>query len=157
MHKWLLIGLLSIGLLVSLGACRSASTTLTTCSSDTTTVQPPEACLLTGYLVKNPQGDLLGRVKNLFLDTEQGQIAYLALAFDDPGVHSKGAMILPKEKIALIPWHAVTVVPGETVLLLNLDQRSLIDLPHFDQMPEGVSSELAAKIRQRWVKTEYRQ
>lgn len=155
MPKWLWFWLFSIGLLAGLSACRSASTTLVSCE---TTAQSKviEACLLTGYLVKNPQGEHLGQVKGVFVDTQQGQVAYVALAFDDPGVHSKGAMVASKEKITLVPWAVLTPVAGENVLLLDIDQRrSLVNLPHFDRMPEGVSPELAAQIHQRWAKTEY--
>lgn len=155
MQKWFLFWLVSIGLLAGLSACRSASTTLAGCEA-TAQSNVIGACLLTGYLVKNPQGELLGQVKGVFVDTQQGQVVYVALAFDDPGVHGKGAIVASKEKIALVPWEVLSPVAGESVLLLDIDhRRSLVDLPHFDRMPEGVSPELAAQLRQHWAKTEY--
>jgi len=156
MQKRLLFWLFLIGLLAGSSACSSASTPFASCEA---TAQPNmiEACLLTGYLVKNPQGEFLGQVKGVFVDTEQGQVAYVALAFDDPGLYGKGAMVTSKEKITLVPWAVLTPVAGESVLLLDIDQRrSLVDLPHFDRMPEGVSPELAAQIHEYWAKTEYR-
>lgn len=156
MPKWLWFWLGAISLLASLAGCRSTSTTLTRCES-TAPSDVIEACLLTGYIVKTPQGERLGQVKNVFVDTEQGQVAYVALAFDDPGVHGKGAMVTSKEKITLVPWGVLSPVAGESVLLLNVDRQTLVDLPHFDRMPDGVSPALAAEIRQHWAKKEYRQ
>lgn len=155
MQKRLLFWLFSIGLLVNLAACRSNSTTLAGCES-TAQSNTIEACLLTGYIVKNPEGDLLGQVKGVFVNTEQGQVSYVAFVFDDPGVRGKGAMVASKEKIALVPWEVLTPVAGESALLLDVDDSwSLIDLPHFNRMPEGISPELAAQIHERWAKTEY--
>jgi sporulation protein YlmC with PRC-barrel domain len=138
MKKWILFWLLTI----ALTACGSASTPLATCES-TTPANLMEACLLTGYRVKNPHGELLGQVKAVLVDIGQGQVVYVALAFDDPGIHSKGAMVAVKEKFALIPWAVLTPVPGENALLLNL--------PHFDRLPAGVSPDLAAQIHQCWA------
>lgn len=152
MKTWLLFWLL----VITLAGCAQASTSLIPCESSTP-ANLLEACSLTGYRVKNPQGELLGQVKAVFVDPGQGQVAYVALAFDDPRIHSKGAMVAPTEKIALIPWKVMTPVPGENVLLLNLDRCSLLDLPHFDRLPVGVSPDLAAEIHQHWVETEYQQ
>lgn len=154
MQKWLLFWLFLMGLLAGLNACSSALTTPTNCET-TAQSNPVEACLLTGYIVKNPEGELLGQVKGVFVDPEQGQVAYVALAFDDPGIHSKGVMVASKEKIALIPWKALTPVAGERMLLLDVNGSwSPLDLPHFDRMPEGISPELAAQIHERWAKGE---
>lgn len=158
MKKWLLFGLWFIGLLLSLSGCGGLSTALTTCSPEATgQADTIEACLLTGYIVKNPQGERLGHIKNVFVDRERGQVAYVALAFDDPGVHSKAAMVTSKEKIALIPWEVLTPISGESVLLLNIEPQTLIDLPHFDRVPAGISPELAAEIHQHWTGQEYGQ
>lgn len=152
MKTWLLFWLLAI----VLAGCGSASTPLISCES-AASPNLMEACLLTGYHVKNPQGELLGRVKAVLVDPGQGRVIYVALAFDDPGIHSKGAMVAAREKIALIPWEVMTPVPGENVLLLNLNRRSLLDLLHFDRLPAGVNPDLAAQIQQRWTAVDYSQ
>lgn len=83
------------------------------------------ASTLTGDAVKNPQGDSLGDLKDIMLDTSTGKIAYGVLSFG--GVFGMG------DKLFAVPWDALSVDGPNKQLILNVSKERLKDAPGFDK------------------------
>lgn len=83
------------------------------------------ASTLNGDNVCNPQGETLGDLKDIMIDTRTGKIAYGVLAFG--GVFGLG------EKLFAVPWSSLTVDGENKQLLLNVSKERLKDAPGFDK------------------------
>lgn len=83
------------------------------------------ASTLTGDTVKNPQGDSLGDLKDIMLDTATGKIAYGVLSFG--GVFGMG------DKLFAVPWDALNVDGPNKQLVLDVSKERLKDAPGFDK------------------------
>lgn len=80
---------------------------------------------LHGDDVKNPQGDSLGDLKDLMIDTTTGKIPY--------GVLSFGGVLGMGNKLFAVPWDALTVDGPNKQLILNVSKERLKDAPGFDK------------------------
>jgi sporulation protein YlmC with PRC-barrel domain len=100
------------------------------------------ASTLTGDTVKNPQGESLGDLKDIMLDTVNGKIAY--------GVLSFGGVLGMGEKLFAVPWDALMVDGEHQQLILNVDKERLKNAPGFDKdhWPNFADTQFAAKIQQ---------
>src|SRR5579871_1199358 len=83
------------------------------------------ASTLTGDSVKNLQGEALGDLKDIMIDTSTGSIAY--------GVLSFGGILGMGEKLFAVPWSAIQVDGQNKQLLLNVAKDRLKDAPGFDK------------------------
>ncbi|WP_199099104.1 PRC-barrel domain-containing protein [Dyella sp. ASV21] len=83
------------------------------------------ASTLTGDSVKNHQGESLGDLKDIMIDTSTGAIAY--------GVLSFGGVLGMGEKLFAVPWSALQVDGENKQLLLNVAKDRLKDAPGFDK------------------------
>lgn len=82
-----------------------------------------------GADVENPQGQNLGDVKDIVVDS-QGQVRYAVLAY--------GGFLGMGEKYFAVPWEALTPAAGQkpgdrTKYVLNIDQERLKNAPGFDK------------------------
>lgn len=91
------------------------------------TMQPNflSASTLTGDDVVNLQGDSLGNLKDIMLDTSTGKIAYAVLSFG--GVFGLG------DKLFAVPWSALRIDGDQKNLVLNVSKERLKDAPGFDK------------------------
>lgn len=91
------------------------------------TMQPSflSASTLTGDAVVNPQGDSLGNLKDIMLDTSTGKITYAVLSFG--GVFGLG------DKLFAVPWSALRINGEEKNLVLNVAKERLKDAPGFNK------------------------
>lgn len=91
------------------------------------TIQPKylSASTLTGDDVVNPQGETLGDLKDIMLDTSSGQIAYAVLSYG--GVFGMG------DKLFAVPWSALRIDGDNKNLVLNVSKDRLKDAPGFDK------------------------
>lgn len=80
---------------------------------------------LTGDSVKNHQGESLGDLKDIMIDTTSGKISY--------GVLSFGGVLGMGEKLFAVPWEYLTVDGENKQLLLNVEKERLKDAPGFDK------------------------
>lgn len=91
------------------------------------TMQPTflSASTLTGDDVVNPQGESLGNLKDIMLDTSTGKIAYAVLSYG--GVFGLG------DKLFAVPWSALRIDSDKKNLVLNASKERLKDAPGFDK------------------------
>ena len=80
---------------------------------------------LSGDSIKNPQGESLGDLKDIMIDTTSGKVAYAVLSF--------GGVLGMGNKLFAVPWGALTVDGENKCLLLNASKERLKDAPGFDK------------------------
>lgn len=83
------------------------------------------ASSLDGDTVKNAQGEDLGNIKDIMIDTETGEVAYYVLSF--------GGFLGMGDKLFAIPPQSISVDTEEECLVLNVDKERLEDAPGFDK------------------------
>lgn len=104
------------------------------------------ASTLTGDSVKNLQGESLGDLKDIMLDTSNGRIAY--------GVLSFGGVLGMGEKLFAVPWEALQVDGENHHLILNVDKERLKDAPGFDKdnWPNFADHSFATQLHEYYVR-----
>ena len=80
---------------------------------------------LTGDDVQNPAGEDLGKIVELTIDLDSGQVVYAVLSF--------GGVLGIGDKLFAIPWQALTVDTARKRFILDEDKQRLKDAPGFDQ------------------------
>lgn len=88
-------------------------------------IQFLSASKLTGDDVKNSQGESLGDLKDIMIDTSSGKIAYGVLAF--------GGTLGMGKKLFAVPWDALSVDGENKQLILDVTKDRLKNAPGFDQ------------------------
>jgi len=83
------------------------------------------AGMLIGDSVKNLDGEKLGTIRELMIDTESGAIAYAVLDFGD--------FLGMGSKLFAVPWSSFQVCIEEACLKLDVDREILEDAEGFDQ------------------------
>ena len=80
---------------------------------------------ITGTNVTNPQGEDLGVVKDLMIDTHTGTINYAVLSF--------GGFLGMGDKYFAVPFEAFSVNETTERFVLNVDKELLKEAPGFDK------------------------
>ena len=80
---------------------------------------------LFGTKVENPRGESLGRIEDIMISVESGQIAYAVVSFG--GVLSLG------NKLFAFPWSSLHVDSSKRKVILNLDKKTLSKAKGFDK------------------------
>ena len=80
---------------------------------------------LNGTHIHNPDGEHLGELKEIMLDSETGNVAYAVLSF--------GGFLGLGNKLFAIPWSILTVDLDNEVIIADLDKEMLKDAPGFDK------------------------
>ena len=83
------------------------------------------ASALTGNDVKNVQGESLGHVKDIVLDTQSNRVAYYVLSFG--GILSMG------DKFFAIPPEAMKLNTTDKFFILNVDKERLSKAEGFNK------------------------
>ena len=83
------------------------------------------ASTLAGDKVRNPQGENLGDIKEIMLDTESGHVAYAVLSF--------GGVLGMGEKLFAVPWNALRLDTEDKCFILDATKEQLKDAPGFDK------------------------
>lgn len=83
------------------------------------------ASTLNGNDVKNAQGDNLGHVKDIMLDTENNRIAYYVLSF--------GGLFGVGDKLFAIPPEAMKLNTNDKHFVLNIDEDRLKNAEGFNK------------------------
>jgi sporulation protein YlmC with PRC-barrel domain len=78
-----------------------------------------------GSKILNPAGELLGNLKELVIDLDDGRIAYAVLSFG--GFMGRG------DKLFAIPWEALMLNTKDNTFILNVDKDVLKEAPGFDK------------------------
>lgn len=83
------------------------------------------ASTMEGDKVVNPQGDDLGTIEEIMVDTTSGRIAYAVLSF--------GGFLGLGEKLFAIPWQALQLDADNHRFILQVQQETLKNAPGFDK------------------------
>lgn len=83
------------------------------------------ASTLTGDDIVNPQGESLGDLKDIMLDSTTGKIAYAVLSY--------GGVLGLGDKLFAVPWSALRIDGDNKNLVLNVSKERLKDAPGFDK------------------------
>ena len=75
--------------------------------------------------VKNAQGDDLGKIEDIMLDTSAGQISYAVLSF--------GGFLGLGDKLFAIPWSALELDTENKEFRLDVNKEKLENAPGFDK------------------------
>lgn len=84
-----------------------------------------KAANITGTDVKNPEGENLGNVKEIVVDTGTGRVAHAVLSF--------GGFLGLGDKLFAIPFSALTHDSNSEEFILNIDKERLENAPGFDK------------------------
>jgi len=80
---------------------------------------------LIGNDVCNQNGDDLGDIKEIMLDTATGKVCYAVLSF--------GGVLGIGSKLFAVPWDALKLDTKEKHFVLNVDKNRLKNAPGFDK------------------------
>jgi sporulation protein YlmC with PRC-barrel domain len=80
---------------------------------------------LFGTKVENPRGERLGKIEDIMISVESGQIAYAVVSYG--GVLSLG------NKFFAFPWSALHADSSGKKMILNLDKKTLSSARGFDK------------------------
>lgn len=83
-----------------------------------------KASKLIGYSVKNKQGEQVGEIEELVINSQDGRIAYAVLSF--------GGFLGMGDKLFAIPWKSLTPIPEQQSFSLDIDKEKLAETPGFD-------------------------
>lgn len=83
------------------------------------------ASTLNGNDVKNAQGESLGHVKDIMLDTANSRVAYYVLSF--------GGLLGMGDKLFAIPPEAMKLNTNDKCFILNIDKDLLKNAEGFDK------------------------
>ena len=83
------------------------------------------ASSLNSDIVKNAQGENLGDIKDIMIDTENGQVQYYVLSF--------GGFMGLGDKLFAIPPQAIRVDTEDECVVLNATKEQLENAPGFDK------------------------
>lgn len=95
---------------------------------------------IVGTNVYNREGESLGDIKDLMIDTNEGKIAYAVLSF--------GGFLGLGDKYFAMPWDAFTVDKQNERLILNVDKERLENAPGFDKdnWPDNSNHDYLTKV-----------
>ncbi len=83
------------------------------------------ASTLSGDAIKNIQGESLGDLKDIMIDTASGKVSYAVLSF--------GGVLGLGDKLFAVPWESLAVDGENKHLVLNVSKERLKDAPGFDK------------------------
>jgi sporulation protein YlmC with PRC-barrel domain len=95
---------------------------------------------LFGYRVKSPQREDLGKIEEIMIDMEAKRIAYAIVSF--------GGFLSLGDKWVPVPWEALTFMPDERLLVLQIEKEKLQKAPNFEKttLPELANRQWGAVI-----------
>lgn len=83
------------------------------------------ASTLTGDKVTNAEGEDLGKVEDIMINLDSGEVAYVVLSF--------GGILGLGDKLHAIPWDALRVDTVNKQVVLNVHKAKLETAPGFDK------------------------
>lgn len=107
------------------------------------------ASTLSGDKVRNRKNEDLGKLEDIMLDVDTGNIAY--------GVLSFGGLLGMGDKLFAIPWQQLEVDTVNKCLILNVEKETLENAPGFDKnnWPNFADRKWGATIYEHYRATPY--
>lgn len=78
-----------------------------------------------GRKVINLQGEDLGKVEEVMIDSVPGRVAYAVLSF--------GGFLGMGDKLFAVPWEALNYSPSQDAFVINVEKNVLKSAPGFDK------------------------
>ena len=78
-----------------------------------------------GYSVQNMEGQELGKIEELVIDPQSGQVVYAAL--------STGGFLGVGDKLFAVPWEAMKLVPEQQSFRVDVTKETLESAPGFNK------------------------
>lgn len=102
-----------------------------------------KASKLIGYSVKNKQGEEVGQIEEIVINSQDGRIAYAVLSF--------GGFLGMGDKLFAIPWKSLAPIPEQQSFSLDIDKEKLAETPGFDETnwPDMAPPLLGANAQER--------
>ena len=94
-------------------------------SSTTSARRVLAASTITGDKVRNRAGEDLGKIEEVMLDLESGEVAYVVLSF--------GGFLGIGDKLFAVPYQALELDTTEHEFILDADRATLENAPGFDK------------------------
>jgi len=104
----------------------TASTTGAATSSTTTQTHFGKGTDLMGSTIKNSQGQSLGKVENIVVDMDSGNVSYVVLS-------SGGYIGIGSKELIAVPWKSFKLGQDSQSLVLDMDKQKLEQAPRFSQ------------------------
>jgi sporulation protein YlmC with PRC-barrel domain len=100
-----------------------------------------------GADIRDPPGKKLGEIKDILLDSERGEVAFLVASFG-------GAMGLPGRKYHAIPWKALQLGDDGKHYVLYADRETISKAPAFDQKkwPDPADRKWSTEVDRYWTR-----
>jgi sporulation protein YlmC with PRC-barrel domain len=104
---------------------------------------------ITGDSVRNRAGDDLGRIEEIMLDVESGDIAYAVLSF--------GGFLGLGDKLFAVPWNAFELNAENHEFILDVDKATLENAPGFDKdnWPDFADTTFGSQIHSHYGREPY--
>ena len=104
------------------------------------TLQALSSSSIVGTNVYNREGESLGDIKDLMIDTNTGRIAYAVLSF--------GGFLGIGDKYFAMPWEAFTIDTSNERFVLNVDKERLENAPGFnkDNWPDSSNHDYLTEV-----------
>jgi sporulation protein YlmC with PRC-barrel domain len=80
---------------------------------------------INGDRVKDRNGEDVGKIEDIMIDLESGDVAYAVLSF--------GGFLGMGDKLFAVPWRALTVNEQEHEFVIDTDKQTLENAPGFDK------------------------
>lgn len=80
---------------------------------------------LSGTGITNRKGENLGDVKDIMIDIESGEVAYVVISF--------GGFLGIGDKLFAVPWEALQVDQNHEQIVVDVDKQKLENAPGFDK------------------------
>lgn len=95
---------------------------------------------IVGSEVLNVEGEDLGKIEEIIIDTRDSRVAYAILSF--------GGFLGMGDKHFAIPWQALTLDPSQGTAILMIDKDRLKNAPGFDKdkWPDMTNSTWATEV-----------
>jgi sporulation protein YlmC with PRC-barrel domain len=98
------------------------------------------ASTLTGDKVVNPDGETLGKIDEIMIDTISGRVAYAVLSF--------GGFLGAGDKLFAIPWDQLSLDEDNKQFVLDMNTEKLKQAPGFDKnnWPDMADTDWSSRI-----------
>ncbi len=138
--------ILGLALLVSGGCTRGTVQPVPGIPPDKLTTEQ-----LSTYQVVRADGEMIGPVDGVVMDTETGTVEYLIVLLKDKYNFGKGAVHGPQDQYLLIPWSHLRFDVAHALLIVDVDTARLDAAPILNDLPDTAQPNWDGMLRTYWA------
>ena len=106
---------------------------------------------LSTYQVVRADGEMIGPVDGVVLETDTGTAEYLIVLLKDKYNFGKGAIHGPQDRYLLIPWTRLRFDVAHALLIADVDAARLDAAPVLNDLPDTAQPNWDGTIRTYWA------